>query len=178
MQNGVDRRHDDEQWGLVGLSGREQHRGAGSLGCPRTGRAQAGEVGCAVRGWCRRWVAAGRGAARAHLSRVEILQTEQLPLSASATSMVVCTTLRALGPRGDVGSRDEERAGCPAASASDDSCGAGARIRQKRALACCGSGAMRCIGCKQQRPRSATKKVLGLVQGVADTKSQTRSEPP
>ena len=59
----------------------------------------------------------------AHLSRVETLQIEQLPLGASDTSIVVCTTLRALGPSGDVSSRDDVRAGWPAASASLDSCG-------------------------------------------------------
>lgn len=50
-------------------------------------------------------------------------QMEQLPLGDSATSMVVCTTLRALGPRGDVTSRVGARAGWPAARASEDSWG-------------------------------------------------------
>jgi hypothetical protein len=59
----------------------------------------------------------------AHRSAVAILQIEQLPLGDSATSMVVCTTERALGPRGDVLSRLDAFWAWPAARASADSCG-------------------------------------------------------
>lgn len=74
--------------------------------------------------------AAARGIPSPHRSCVLTRQMEQLPLGASTTSIVVCTTLRALGPRGLVRSRDEGWLPWPAARLSPASCGAQrARVR-------------------------------------------------
>lgn len=55
---------------------------------------------------------------KAHRSCVLMRQIEQLPLGASVTSIVVCTTPPARGPSGAVGSRAAGAAGRPAASVS------------------------------------------------------------
>jgi hypothetical protein len=60
-------------------------------------------------------------------------QMEQLPLGASATSIVVCTTLRAALPSGDVASRVDALKPWPAARDSDDSCGDEGHGRRERA---------------------------------------------